>query len=80
MGHVQYQLQYKDLPILFRAGANPGFHEAVGDVMTLSVNTPKHLLSIGLLDEVVDDLGKLKFIQPLYVVAEKNCQNRISQN
>ena len=24
MGHVQYYLQYKDLPVLFQAGANPG--------------------------------------------------------
>lgn len=49
MGHVQYFMQYKDLPVTFREGANPGFHEAVGDVMALSVSTPKHLHSINLL-------------------------------
>jgi hypothetical protein len=27
-----------------------GFHEAVGDVMSLSVSTPKHLREIGLLE------------------------------
>uniref|UniRef100_A0A672UIL1 Angiotensin-converting enzyme n=1 Tax=Strigops habroptila TaxID=2489341 RepID=A0A672UIL1_STRHB len=54
MGHVQYFLQYMDQPISFRDGANPGFHEAVGDVMALSVSTPKHLHSINLLDEVSD--------------------------
>lgn len=27
-----------------------GFHEAVGDVMSLSVSTPKHLRAIGLLE------------------------------
>jgi hypothetical protein len=27
-----------------------GFHEAVGDVMSLSVSTPKHLKEIGLLE------------------------------
>ncbi|XP_072043034.1 angiotensin-converting enzyme-like [Amphiura filiformis] len=55
MGHTQYHLHYKHLPVLFREGANPGFHEAVGDVIALSVNTPQHLQSVGLLDEVVDD-------------------------
>nr|XP_014345475.1 PREDICTED: angiotensin-converting enzyme-like [Latimeria chalumnae] len=52
MGHIQYFLQYKDQPISFRDGANPGFHEAIGDVLALSVSTPKHLHSIGLLDTV----------------------------
>ncbi|KAH0627017.1 hypothetical protein JD844_002377, partial [Phrynosoma platyrhinos] len=55
MGHVQYFLQYKDQPISFRDGANPGFHEAIGDVMALSVSTPKHLFSIKLLDQVEDN-------------------------
>ncbi|KAH1174233.1 angiotensin-converting enzyme isoform X1 [Mauremys mutica] len=55
MGHVQYFLQYKDQPISFRDGANPGFHEAIGDVMALSVSTPKHLHSISLLDQVEDN-------------------------
>ena len=32
-----------------------GFHEAVGDVIALSVSTPKHLHKIGLLDKVTDD-------------------------
>ncbi|XP_060637297.2 angiotensin-converting enzyme isoform X1 [Anolis sagrei] len=55
MGHVQYFLQYKDQPVSFRDGANPGFHEAIGDVMALSVSTPKHLFSIKLLDQVEDN-------------------------
>ncbi|XP_056432698.1 angiotensin-converting enzyme [Gadus chalcogrammus] len=55
MGHVEYYLQYKDLPVGYRRGANPGFHEAIGDVLSLSVSTPKHLHKIGLLDKVTDD-------------------------
>ncbi|RVE59444.1 hypothetical protein OJAV_G00188490 [Oryzias javanicus] len=55
MGHVQYFLQYKDQPVSFRDGANPGFHEAIGDVLALSVSTPKHLQSIGLLDKVEEN-------------------------
>ncbi|XP_069883830.1 angiotensin-converting enzyme isoform X2 [Dipodomys merriami] len=50
MGHIQYFMQYKDLPVAFREGANPGFHEAIGDVLALSVSTPKHLHSINLLE------------------------------
>ncbi|GAU88092.1 hypothetical protein RvY_00850-3 [Ramazzottius varieornatus] len=49
MGHVEYYLQYKDLEIPFRRGANDGFHEAVGDTLALSVQTPSHLKSLGLL-------------------------------
>ncbi|KAL6073647.1 hypothetical protein STEG23_023533, partial [Scotinomys teguina] len=49
MGHIQYFMQYKDLPVAFREGANPGFHEAIGDVLALSVSTPKHLYSLNLL-------------------------------
>ncbi|XP_057571065.1 angiotensin-converting enzyme isoform X2 [Hippopotamus amphibius kiboko] len=49
MGHIQYFMQYKDLPVTFREGANPGFHEAIGDVLALSVSTPKHLHKINLL-------------------------------
>ncbi|XP_023569948.1 angiotensin-converting enzyme isoform X1 [Octodon degus] len=55
MGHVQYYLQYKDLPVSLRRGANPGFHEAIGDVLALSVSTPTHLHKIGLLDRVTND-------------------------
>uniref|UniRef100_A0A8D9AJK0 Angiotensin-converting enzyme n=1 Tax=Cacopsylla melanoneura TaxID=428564 RepID=A0A8D9AJK0_9HEMI len=55
MGHVQYFLEYKNQPMAFREGANPGFHEAVGDTISLSVQTPKHLHKIGLLSNVTND-------------------------
>ncbi|XP_063823933.1 angiotensin-converting enzyme-like isoform X1 [Ostrinia nubilalis] len=56
MGHIQYFLQYKDQPVIYREGANPGFHEAVGDVIALSVATPKHLRVMGLLEDGPEDL------------------------
>ena len=34
-----------------------GFHEAVGDAITLSVSNPRHLQRIGLLNNVTDDYG-----------------------
>lgn len=55
MGHVQYYLQYKNQPVPFREGANPGFHEAVGDLLALSVSTPGHLRKIELLDDYQED-------------------------
>jgi peptidyl-dipeptidase A len=40
--------------MVLRTGANPGFHEAVGDLIALSVSTPTHLKKIGLLDNYAD--------------------------
>ncbi|CAG0882352.1 unnamed protein product [Cyprideis torosa] len=48
LGHIQYYLLYAHQSNFFRKGANPGFHEAVGDLMSLSVNTPTHLKTLGL--------------------------------
>ncbi|KAL7025993.1 hypothetical protein ACKWTF_013731 [Chironomus riparius] len=54
MGHIMYYLLYKDHPLLYRTGANPGFHEAIGDTIALSVSTPKHLEIVGLLNNYQD--------------------------
>ncbi|XP_071856351.1 angiotensin-converting enzyme-like [Bombus fervidus] len=56
MGHVEYFLQYKNQPSIFKEGANPGFHEAVGDVISLSASTPSHLKTIKLLDDDSTDM------------------------
>ncbi|XP_008198828.3 angiotensin-converting enzyme-like [Tribolium castaneum] len=55
MGHVEYFIQYKNQPIPFREGANSGFHEAVGDLIALSVESRKHLRKLGLLKSEKDD-------------------------
>jgi peptidyl-dipeptidase A len=47
LGHNYYQWAYKDQPLLFQDGANGGFHEAVGDAVTLSM-TPRYLAEAGL--------------------------------
>ncbi|GBN12374.1 Angiotensin-converting enzyme [Araneus ventricosus] len=49
MGHIEYYMLYKHLPFLFRESANPGFHEAIGDAISLSVLTPSYLKQVGLL-------------------------------
>ena len=54
LGHDYYDLAYARQPWLFHAGANDGFHEAIGDSIALSV-TPGYLKSIGLLRDVPRD-------------------------
>ncbi len=51
LGHNYYYHYYHQLPILFEKGANDGFHEAIGDVIALSV-TPGYLKQVGLLRQV----------------------------
>ncbi|MBW8861023.1 MAG: M2 family metallopeptidase, partial [Acidobacteria bacterium] len=43
LGHNFYQRAYSTQPVLFRDGANDGFHEAIGDTIALSV-TPDYLV------------------------------------
>ena len=43
MGHIEYFMQYTNQHYIFRDGANPGFHEAIGDALALAVTTPYHL-------------------------------------
>ncbi|MEM7730406.1 MAG: M2 family metallopeptidase [Pseudomonadota bacterium] len=50
IGHNIYQRAYKDQPVFYKDGANDGFHEAIGDMIALSI-TPEYLVQIGLLDE-----------------------------
>lgn len=61
LGHNYYQRAYNKQPLLFQNGANDGFHEAIGDMVALSI-TPEYLVQIGLLDAAPpasQDLGLL---------------------
>jgi len=51
LGHNYYQRAYNKQSLLFRDGANDGFHEAIGDFVALSV-TPEYLKQLGLIDKV----------------------------
>ncbi len=51
LGHIYYYLAYAHQPPLFRAGAHDGFHEGIGDTVTLSM-TPGFLARIGLIEPV----------------------------
>ncbi len=54
LGHNYYFKAYDTLPVIFQAGANDGFHEAIGDTMVLSM-TPGYLKQIGLLERLPQD-------------------------
>jgi peptidyl-dipeptidase A len=54
LGHDYYFHAYYQLPILFAQGANDGFHEGIGDTLTLAM-TPGYLKQIGLLGELPHD-------------------------
>lgn len=51
LGHIYYYLAYKDMPVLYNASANDGFHEAIGDTIQLSI-TNQYLKDIGLLKSI----------------------------
>ncbi|KAI2806850.1 hypothetical protein BLOT_008809 [Blomia tropicalis] len=72
MGHVQYYMNYESQPAIYRRGANPGFHEAIGDLIALSVATPQHLMKVKLLDEETEaNLEKINLNYQLKMALDK---------
>ena len=61
LGHNYYQRAYNKENYFYRSGANDGFHEAVGDTISLSI-TPEYLQKIGLLEELPDASGDLSLL------------------
>jgi peptidyl-dipeptidase A len=63
LGHNFYQRAYKNQSVYYRTGANDGFHEAIGDMIALSI-TPEYLVKIGLLDaaEIPDASADLNIL------------------
>ncbi|MGY6636343.1 MAG: M2 family metallopeptidase [Erythrobacter sp.] len=49
LGHNYYQRAYNKQDFLYLNGANDGFHEAIGDMIALSI-TPEYLVQIDMLD------------------------------
>ncbi|PTU29165.1 peptidyl-dipeptidase [Stenotrophobium rhamnosiphilum] len=54
LGHIYYDLMYNPLTPLFQGAAHDGFHEAIGDTITLSL-TPAHLAKLGLASSQKED-------------------------
>lgn len=61
LGHNYYQRAYKNLSPVYRDGANAGFHEAVGDMVALSV-TPQYLHETGLLETLPGPSSDASFL------------------
>jgi peptidyl-dipeptidase A len=61
LGHNYYQRAYNKADFFHRGGANDGFHEAIGDMLGLSV-TPDYLVKIGLLDKAPDASADLDLL------------------
>lgn len=53
LGHNYYQGAYKIQPPLFQDGAHAGFHEAIGDTITLSM-TPGYLAEVDLVSSTAE--------------------------
>jgi len=62
LGHNYYQRAYKDQPYLYKGGANDGFHEAIGDFVSLSVVTPEYLKQIGLIETTPGSQSDVPFL------------------
>jgi peptidyl-dipeptidase A len=61
LGHSFYQRAYSEQDLLFRDSANDGFHEGIGDTISLSI-TPEYLEKVGLLDRVPEDSNDVEFL------------------
>ena len=76
MGHIEYFMAYRGQPTVYRDGANGGFHEAIGDTIALSVQSRKHLQTLGLLEDAamteVDKKSKEYFSKFWYQYIWKN--------
>lgn len=73
LGHIYYYLAYNDLPALYQASANDGFHEALGDTIELSI-TGNYLKNINLLganqtynSNVNDNLLKMAMVKVAFL-------------
>jgi peptidyl-dipeptidase A len=53
LGHIYYYIAYTrpEVPVLLRAGANRGFHEGIGEQITIAAMQQPYLRAIGVLPE-----------------------------
>ncbi|MEM7283392.1 MAG: M2 family metallopeptidase, partial [Pseudomonadota bacterium] len=54
LGHIYYFLAQQNVPPVFQGGAHDGFHEAIGDTITLAM-TPEYLQTLGLINNFERD-------------------------
>lgn len=75
MGHIQYYILYKDQPLPFRQGANPGY------LMNLNENVERKSLNISIhfyfeaFQEAVGDTLALSAANPTHLKKVRKCHN-----
>ena len=74
LGHIFYYQAYSHLPDIFQGGANDGFHEAVGDLLTLSI-TPDYLQKI---DMVTEEQAKQANADPISLLMQQALDGVVS--
>ena len=62
LGHIYYYLATSEQDTMFGGGANDGFHEAVGDFITLSARTQTYLQQMGLVDRDAPEESDTAFL------------------
>ena len=75
LGHIFYYQAYNSTqPSVFQSGANDGFHEAVGDLLALSI-TPEYYSKIGLISEAE---AKAATSDPISLLMQQALQGVVS--
>ena len=75
LGHIFYYQAYNSTqPSVFQSGANDGFHEAVGDLLSLSI-TPEYYSKIGLISEAE---AKAATSDPISLLMQQALQGVVS--
>jgi peptidyl-dipeptidase A len=75
LGHIFYYQAYNSTqPSVFQSGANDGFHEAVGDLLALSI-TPEYYNKIGLISETE---AKDATLDPISLLMQQALQGVVS--
>jgi hypothetical protein len=79
MGPTQVQLIIHQIEHLYKAcNIKTGFHEAIGDVLALSVATPKHMAKLGYLDseelnpETTENFLMSKALEKVFILYSQN--------
>ena len=75
LGHIFYYQAYNSTqPSIFQSGANDGFHEAVGDLLALSI-TPEYYNKIGLISQAE---AKAATSDPISLLMQQALQGVVS--
>ncbi len=63
LGHIYYYISYTnpDVPVLLREGANRGFHEGIGELISIASHQEPYMREIGLLPDSIQ-IDKIQWL------------------